>query len=294
VLLEGAEQGARWTGLDKVVIEAVRKLLRDEHVDGAFKSLALVLPPEATLQQLVEVIDPGALSSARDRARRELYRALRDEIVTLHARLRPSGPYAPDAAAIERRRLANTLLSAMTAADPAEAQRRAQAQFEAADNMTDSQAALAALCELDVPERDAALAAFHARWRGEALVLDKWFTLQATSRALGTAEHVRALWGHPDFSLSNPNRARALLGAFAMANFAGFHAADGAGYRVVADAVIELDGTNPQVASRIARSLNQWKRLEPRRSVLMKAELQRVAAKPVSKDVYEVVSSALA
>jgi aminopeptidase N len=269
--------------------------LRDEHVDGAFKALALVLTPEVALQQLVEVIDPGALTGARERARRELYKALRNELVTLHARLRPSGPYTADAAAIDRRRLANTLLSLMTAADPAEATRRAYAQFQAADNMTDSQAALATLCELDVPERDEALAAFHARWRGEALVLDKWFALQAASRQLGTAAHVDALRGHPDFTLDNPNRARALIGTFAMSNFAGFHAIDGAGYRVVADVVIELDGKNAQIAARIVRSLNLWRRLEPRRSALMKGQLERIAAKPgLSKDVYEVVSSALA
>ena len=295
VLLEGAQLGARWKGLDTVVVEAVRKLLRDEHIDGAFKALALVLTPEVALQQLVDVIDPGALTGARERARRELYKALRNEIVTLHARLRPAGPYTADAASIDRRRLANTLLSLMTAADPAEAARRAYAQFQAADNMTDSQAALAALCELDVPERDLALAEFHTRWRGEALVLDKWFSLQATSRTLGTAAHVDGLRRHPDFTLDNPNRARALIGAFAMSNFAGFHAADGAGYRVVADVVLELDGKNPQVASRIVRSLNVWKRLEPKLGALMKAELQRVAARPgLSKDVYEVVSSALA
>ncbi|MEZ6014469.1 MAG: aminopeptidase N [Planctomycetota bacterium] len=295
VLLEGAQLGAKWKGLDTIVVEAVRKLLRDEHVDGAFKALALVLTPEVTLQQLVEVVDPGALTGARDRARRELCAALRNEIVTLHARLRPTGPYTADASAIDRRRLANTLLALMTAADPAEAAQRAYAQFEAADNMTDSQAALAALCELDVPERDRALATFHARWQGEALVLDKWFTLQAASRTLGTAAHVRALLGHADFTLDNPNRVRALVGAFAMSNFAGFHAADGAGYRVVADVVMQLDGKNPQVASRIVRSLNMWKRLEPERGALMKVELQRIAAQQgLSKDVYEIVSRALA
>jgi len=295
VLLEGAREGASWAGLDTLVVDAVRNLLLDEAVDGAFKSSALVLPPEATLQQLVDVIDPDALTSARDRAKLELYGALRTELLALHDRIRPTGPYSASPAAIDRRRLANTLLGTLVVADPGEAQRRAAAQFAEADNMTDSAAALAVLCELEGPARDEALATFHARWRGEALVLDKWFSLQATSRSLGTAAHIERLRRHPDFTVDNPNRVRSLIGAFAMSNFRGFHAVDGAGYRIVAAAVLELDGKNPQVASRIVRALNMWRRFEPVRAGQMKAELTRIAAvKGLSNDVFEVVDRALA
>jgi len=294
VLLEGARQGAAWSGLDQVVIEAVRRLLLDESVDGSFRALAMALPPEVTLQQQVEVIDPDALTGARDRARRELCSALRSELLALHDRLRPAGPYRSDAAAIHRRRLANAALGMLTVAAPEEAAARAEAQFRTADNMTDSQAALAALCELDVPARDEALAAFHTRWRRDALVLDKWFTLQAVSRSLGTPEQVERLARHPDFTLENPNRARSLIGAFAGANFSGFHAADGAGYRFVADAVLELDPKNPQIAARIVRAFNSWRSLEPRRRALMQGELARISASArLSKDVFEIVSRAL-
>ncbi len=294
VLLAGARAGAAWTGLDAVVIDAVRRLLLDDSFDGSFRALAMTLPPEVMLQQHLEVIDPDALSGARDRARRELYKALQSELLALHDRLRPTGAYSADAAAIHRRRLANAVLGTLTVADPEQAALRAEAQFRAADNMTDAQAALATLCELDVPARDEALAAFHTRWRRDALVLDKWFALQAVSRSLGTPEFVQQLMQHPDFTLDNPNRVRALVGTFAGGNFAGFHSADGAGYVLVADAVLELDRKNPQIASRIVRAFNSWRTLEPRRRALMEAELTRIAARPqLSKDVFEIVSRAL-
>ena len=295
VLLEGAAAGQAWKGLDPVVIDAVRELLHDDSVGGAFKSQAMTLTPEDMLQQRVDVVDPGALSLARKRAERELATALRADLIQLHERFKPDGPYSSDASAIDRRRFANALLLLLSAADPDEAARRASAQFEKADNMTDSEAALITLCETESPERDKALRAFHQRWQGEALVLDKWFRLQATSSTLGRHEHVDSLRQHPDYLLDNPNRVRSLIGAFSQNNFRGFHAEGGEGYRVTADVVLELDGPNPQVASRIVRSLNVWKRLEPKRGAKMKAQLERIAAKPdLSKDVYEIVSRALA
>ncbi|MEL6905718.1 MAG: aminopeptidase N C-terminal domain-containing protein, partial [Planctomycetota bacterium] len=160
-------------------------------------------------------------------------------------------------------------------------------------NMTDAQAALACLCANASSERDKALAAFHERWKDEALVLDKWFTLQAMSRTADAAR-MDELRAHPDFTLDNPNRARSLVGAFAMGNFRGFHAEDGAGYRFLADVVIALDPKNPQVASRLVRALTAHERFEEPWAGRMRGELERIRAQDgLSKDVFEIVAAAL-
>jgi aminopeptidase N len=159
--------------------------------------------------------------------------------------------------------------------------------------MTDSYAALSRLADCEGPAREAALAAFYQRWRRDPLVLDKWFSVQATSKRKDTAARVVELSRHPDFSLRNPNRARSLIGSFAGANQVRFHAADGTGYRFLADMVIALDG-NPQLAARMAASFNAWRRFDAGRRALMKAELERIAGqKPLSSDVFEIVSRAL-
>lgn len=159
--------------------------------------------------------------------------------------------------------------------------------------MTDRQSALMVLCGLDVPERDAALADFHARFAGNMLVIDKWFSLQAGSLHPQVIEHVKALADHPDFTLTNPNRVRALWMAFA-ANAQGFHRAGGEGYRLIADLVCMLDPVNPNVAARFVPSLGRWKKVDPARAALMRAELERIAAQDaLSRDVREQVSKSL-
>ena len=161
--------------------------------------------------------------------------------------------------------------------------------------MTDSLAALAALAGIDCPERLAALAAFHAKWRDDPLVLDKWFTIQAVSPLPSTVAHVRALAAHADFDLRNPNRIRALVGAFAGANQVRFHDPAGEGYRFLADIVVQLDPSNPQVAARIVGPLGQWRRMDTGRQALMKAELSRILGLPgLSTNTFEMVSKSLA
>ncbi|MGN6123654.1 MAG: aminopeptidase N C-terminal domain-containing protein, partial [Sphingomonas oligoaromativorans] len=165
---------------------------------------------------------------------------------------------------------------------------------EGADNMTDRNGALGVLANSTAPERETALAAFYARYRDDALVLDKWFTTQALSTREDTPEAVERLAGHPDFTLANPNRMRALVSAFAANQYA-FHAADGRGYRFVADMILAADKLNPQSAARLVPPLGRWRRFEPRRSALMKAELERIVATPgLSKDVFEQASKSLA
>ncbi len=171
----------------------------------------------------------------------------------------------------------------------------AAAQFESAGNMTDSLAALAELAATDLPAREAALAAFHARWKDEALVLDKWFSIQATSRRPQTLDEVRRLMRHPDFDLRNPNRVRALVGAFAAGNPVRFHDASGAGYRLLADVLLALDPQNGQTAARMLDPLGAWRRQDAARGALMRAELERILALPgLSRLSYEKASKALA
>ena len=202
-------------------------------------------------------------------------------------------PYSLSAEARGARKLKTQALVYLTPADPAEAKRRAKAQFDAADNMTDRQGALMALCGLDGPERDAALAAFHARFAGNALVIDKWFSLQAGSLHPRALEHTKALRLHPDFTMTNPNRVRALYMAFA-SNPQAFHAADGEGYRLIADLILELDPLNSSTAARFVPPLGRWKRMEPGRAALMKGELERLAAEPsLSRDTREQVTRSL-
>jgi aminopeptidase N len=179
--------------------------------------------------------------------------------------------------------------------DDEEIRAMCMAQFESADNMTDSMAALSALANVQCEERERALAGFYDRWKDEALVLDKWFGVQAASRLNDTLERVRGLAEHRDFDLRNPNRVRALIGTFAQGNPVRFHAADGGGYRFVAEHVVELDALNPQVAARLARAFDRWKRLDAGRQAHARAALERIRDHAtLSKDVTEVVLRALA
>ena len=160
--------------------------------------------------------------------------------------------------------------------------------------MTDRQGALGILVSLGVPEREAALNAFHERFHDDALVLDKWFALQAAAQRADTVDQVLALEKHPEFTIANPNRLRALAGTFG-ANHWAFHSADGRGYRFLADMILAADKLNPQVAARLVPPFGRWKRFEPNRAALMKTELERIVAETgLSKDVYEQVSKSLA
>ena len=281
--------------LDPAFIEAWGIVLRNEELDPALVSLALVLPAESYISERFEVLDPGHVHAARNAAREQLARAHASALREVRARNYTGEPYSADKESVAKRKLANTCLGFLTALQEAEDVAACVAQFEAADNMTDSVAALMCLCDGDGAEREDALSSFYERWKEEPLVINKWFTLQAVSDRDDTVECVAALAKHPDFTLKNPNRARSLIGHFGMANAAHFHRPDGAGYRFLTDHLLELDSLNPQIASRLITPLLKWKSLEPVRRELMKTELERIAAKEdLSKDVREKVGKALA
>jgi aminopeptidase N len=258
--------------------------------DPAFVAEALSLPGEAFLADQMATVDPDAIHAARDLARKAIAAGLRDRLAPLYERLTNTGPYTTDGAAVGRRSLRNTCLGYLSAfGDPG----LAKAQFDAGRNMTDVLAALSVLSGIDCPEREAALASFHAKWRDDALVLDKWFGIQAMSPLPGTMQEVRRLFGHPDFDLRNPNRVRALVSSFAV-NQVRFHAADGAGYRFLADTIIRLDPDNPQIAARMVSPLGQWRRFDAARQGSMKAELSRIVKLPgLSKNTFEMASKSL-
>jgi len=279
--------------LDDALLSAFRKVLSDTSLDGSIKALTLVLPSEELISQELGVVDPDAVHRARSFVVRQLGAELRDEWMSTYAQ-HARGSDAIDKAQIDRRRIKNRALRYLVALEEPETIALAVEQFEAATGMTDYEAAFQSLVDLDSAETRRAIAQFYERWRGEPLVLDKWFRMQAISSAPGAFDRVVALSKHPDFNLANPNRARSLLFAFAAGNPAAFHRADGKAYRFVADRVTELDAINPQVASRIVSSFNQWRRYEPGRSALMRAELERIARQPgISKDVSEIVERAL-
>ena len=240
-------------------------------------------------------VDPAAIHDARQGLRRRLAGALQEPLRAVMAENRTNAPYAFTPADVGRRALGNLCLGYLMTLDDPEVRRTCVAQLENADNMTDQLAALQMLADSDGEERAQAIAAFETRWRDDPLVMDKWLSAQATSHLPDTLDRVRALLEHPCFDRRNPNRVRALVGAFCHGNPVRFHAADGAGYRFAAEQVIAIDPANPQVAARLLGAFSRWRRFDDARQALMRAELEHVLAAPgLSKDCYEVASKTLA
>jgi aminopeptidase N len=284
----------RKLALDPLFVEAFGRVLADSQLDGSLKALALSLPSEKVLGQELEVVDVEALHSAREFALRELAKAHRAQLRGTYEACATGEAYTINRAAIARRRLKNAVLGLLAVLGEPEVSEWIAEQYRVADNMTDRQAALMLLVDGEGPEREEALADFYEQWKGDPLVLDKWFAVQALSKRPDTLERVLELSRHPDFSLKNPNRLRSLVGTFCAGNQVRFHAAQGAGYAFLADVVLELDDTNPQIAARMVSIFNPWRRFEPGRRERMESQLERIASrKGLSKDVFEIVGRAL-
>jgi aminopeptidase N len=280
---------------DPGLIDALGANVRDRDIDPAFAAEALMLPSESFLADQMAVVDVDAIHAVRNMTRVAIGAALAAELRAAYDRLTDTGPYRIDGDSIGRRALRNACLAYLAAGGNAEGIARAKAQFDAGQNMTDVLAAMATLSAIDCPERRAALAAFHARWRGDDLVLDKWFAIQAMSPLPDTLDAVRALSRHADFDLRNPNRMRALISSFASGNQVRFHDVSGAGYRFLSDTIITLDPMNSQVAARLVPALGQWRRFDEARQAKMKQELQRILDTPnLSKGTFEMASRSLA
>jgi len=274
--------------------EAFGRVLADANEDPAFAAEALALPPEVVIAEQLEVIDPLAVHQVRFAMRTFLAERLHDAFRRGYEAFATPGPYSPDAVASGRRALRNLCLAFLMDLGEAETRRLCVQQLAGAGNMTDAMAALTALANCDCPERRTALDAFYAKWQDEALVVDKWLGTEALSRLPGTVDRVRELAVHPAFTLRNPNKVYALLGSFGV-NQVNFHRADGAGYRFLAEQATALDAINPQVASRMVRNFERYRRYEPGRRALMRSALEEIAARPgLSRETAEVVGKALA
>ena len=294
LLLRGVRDGGR-VQASTALVDALRQVLADAPADPAFAARAVQLPSFNYVGQQLERIDVEAVTGAILSLERSLCQALRAEWLETYQRFTDKGPFSTDTQAMGRRAIKNQALYWLVQAPDTLAVRLARTQFERADNMTDSFAALRALVESGDRSADSALSTFYHRWRDEPLVVNKWFALQATiddERALPTVER---LLRHPAFTFSNPNRVVSVVGVFANANPAGFHRADGAGYRFVMDRALELDPKNPQIASRLMRPFGRWRMFDERRQQLMRGELERaLATGNLSRDSFEIATKSVA
>jgi aminopeptidase N len=275
------------------VADAFRAVLLEENSDPALMALILTLPSENEIAELFETIDPQAISDVRESLVRLLATELADEWLAVY-NANQSDEYRIEHAEIGKRSLKNVCLGYLAFGDVELADKLVNAQFSHANNMTDSLAAMAASVAAQLPCREALLVAFDERWHQDGLVMDKWFALQATSPAPDVLNRVRALLNHRSFTLSNPNRIRSLIGAFASANPAAFHAANGSGYQFLTEILTDLNTRNPQVAARMIEPLIRLKRYDAGRQALMRNALEQLKGlDKLSGDLYEKISKAL-
>ena len=271
---------------------AAGAILADDALDHEMRAELLGLPTFAYLAERSEVFDPGAMVDKREGLKTWLGKTFANKFAELHDALAEPSRVA-GMAGKQARRMRSVALAYLAAADPADGAKRGLTQYRDAPGMTDRQGALAVLAGLDGPERDEALADFYSRFADNALVIDKWFTLQATALRADVLGEIEQLAQHHAFTMSNPNRVRALYAA-AAGNPLAFHAADGTGYRMIADLILELNLRNPQLAARFVPSLGRFRRIEPKRAAMMRAELERIAsAGKLSRDVAEQVEASL-
>ena len=275
-------------------LAAFRSALQDREADPALLSLALTLPGEVELAEAMGVADPGAIHAARQTLRKTLALELQEELTAVLGAMQDNGLYSLTSQAIGRRSLKNLCLGYLALLDTPSIQQNCFDRFVDADNMTDRMAALTCLVHNRLPRWEEALAAFYHQFETDPLVVDKWFTLQATSPQAETLTEIETLMAHPDFTMRNPNRVRSLVGAFAQGNPVRFHDLSGAGYVFLADRVIELDILNPQVAARLVSPLSRWRRYDSERQDMMKVQLERIQRQEnLSTDVREIVGKSL-
>ena len=292
-LTDDAKHG-RPLKVDELFVDSFGELLRDARKDPAFTALAVQLPSETELAQAMKIADPDAIHAARETVRKALAKTHAGAFRDVYQSLKSNEPYEPDAASAGKRQLRNIALRYLTAEDTAEARKLAFEHYRAADNMTDKMGGLGPLTDMDGKEREEALQQFYDQWKHNPLVIDKWLAAQALSCRADTLAQVKALMKHPAFSIENPNRVRSLVGQFVMNNQLRFHAANGEGYKFLADTVLALDKINPQVAARLAGSFETWRRFDDKRQALIRAELSRIkTSEGLSRNLFEIAEKTL-
>ncbi|WP_404374932.1 aminopeptidase N [Vreelandella aquamarina] len=280
--------------MDSRVVEAFRALMTSPMDDKAVLAEMLTLPSEAYIAEQQPIVDVDAIHAAREFVRQSLAQELRDEFIAVYKDNASDAPYAPTPEQIAQRSLKNVALAYLMAIEDDEGISLCEAQFAADHNMTDVRQALTLLVHSDRDDLAApALKAFGEKWAHDPLVMDQWFTIQVSRPQPDVLERVHYLMRHPAFSIKNPNKVRALIGAFAQ-NRINFHRLDGRGYALLADVVIELNRLNPEIAARLITPLTRWQRFDETRQQLMRGELERIKQEPLSSNVFEVVEKALA
>ena len=300
-LIENCLSGTEFS-LDARLIEAYRGLLNDSSVDKAMLALMLNLPTEAYLSEVTEVIEVEAIHEARLFARRTLGQVLEEEFLHVYKTINEDlkkQQYSATGEQVAQRSLRNIALSYLMQGGSKFALELTRQQFETADNMTDSSAALSVLVNSTAAHEEGlaevALQDFYQRWQHEPLVVNLWFQLQSLCVLPGGLGRVHALLESEAFDINNPNKVRAVIGAFGMGNAINFHTAGGSGYTFLADQILTLNKLNPQIASRLVTPLTKWRKYPEARANLMKAQLERLFSEPtLSKDVFEIVSKSLA
>ncbi|BBB26522.1 aminopeptidase N [Amphritea japonica] len=294
--LIGDYQQGRELRLEPALIRAYEQVLSNQGLDKAMVAKVLTLPTEAYLSELAEEIDVDAIYSVRRFVRETIAAALAPVFLQVYHDNNLVEEYSPDAASVARRSLKNLALAYLMATGKEDYLMLAQQQFDEADNMTDSQAALTLIVHSE--HRQAAsvvLESFYQRWQNESLVVNQWLGVQASDPTAGALMRVQALLEHPAYDSTNPNKIRALIAVFCAQNILNFHNSDGSGYRFLADQIIVLNTQNPQIASRLLTPLTRWRKYPAERSALMKAELERISVSGnLSRDVFEVLSKSLA
>jgi aminopeptidase N len=297
-LIAGAASSAagRSFAADAKLIDALADVAENDDLEPAFRAQVLLLPSEADIaREIGRDVDPDAIATARNALRAAIAERVGRRLVAVADQLKVQGTFTPDAASAGRRALANAALDLAMSNGDAAAVERVVRRYHDADNMTDRSAALGSLVAAARPERIATLEDFHRRYKGDALVLDKWLAFEASVPAAETLDRVKALLHHPSFAITNPNRIRALVGTFAGGNQTQFNRADGAGYDFLANFVIDLDKRNPQTAARLLVSFRSWRALEPKRRALAEKALMKVAATgDLSPDTRDIVTRTLA
>ena len=292
-LIDDIQQGLPLQ-LDDAFINAFHTTLNQEGLDPALISQALTLPAESYIADQCKTVDVEAIHQAREFVRQQLATRLHAEFSAAYDRHHLDSEYRFDAEHMAQRSLKNLCLSYLLETGDDHEIRRCLQQLDTARNMTDSLAALSALAQHDLPQRQLQLDRFYEKWQHDTQVVDKWFAIQAASPLPDALDKVRSLTTHPAFRLTNPNKVRALIGRFSMGNQVRFHSREGSGYRFLADQVIELDAINPQMAARLVSALSRWNRFDADRQALMQDELKRIASlAKISKDVFEIVSKSL-
>ncbi len=293
-LIDTIKQG-KSLSIPDILIDSFKAILEQASPDLSYLACLLSLPAENYLAEQISVVDVDAIHLARQFVKRSLAEQLTEQITALYLTNHQQESGELNSAAIGKRRIKNLCLDYLSQLNTDDSHQLANKQFANAQTMTDQIAALDAIVNSENPEKPACLQQFYQQWQNEALVIDKWFSLQASSSQPDTFAVVLSLLQHAAFDLKNPNRVRSLIGAFSQANPIHYHAKNGQGYQLLADQVIALNSLNPQVASRMVSALTQWRRFDKQRQNLMKQQLERIInTDHISKDVFEIASKSIA